>query len=98
MTAIYLILWDCFKFLVRMIIKLRLLIPLIIVFLACTVLSDFFEAHPILDDVVFYAMVIGLVLSWIISGITYAKRVYQQNKITKFIEKLEQEENHEEVK
>lgn len=91
MSAIIIILWDCFKFLLRLIIKLRLLIPLILVFLACTVLSDFFHAHPILDDVVFYGMIICWALSWVITLYKYSKRVYEQKIIEKKIKQLEKE-------
>ena len=74
LTACFSMLLYLLFLLIRIVMKLRLSIPLVYLVLMLTAFRPWYRAHMALADGIFLALVGCTVLSWIISLIRFARR------------------------
>ena len=74
LTACFSMLLHLLLLLIRIVMKLRLSIPLVYLVLMLTVFQPWYRAHTALADGIFLALVGCTVLSWIISLVRFVRR------------------------
>ena len=74
LTACFSMLLYLLFLLIRIVMKLRLSIPLVYLVLMLTVFQPWYRAHMALADGIFLVMLGCVMLSWIISLIRFARR------------------------
>ena len=74
LTACFSMLLYLLFLLIRIVMKLRLSIPLVYLVLMLTVFQPWYRAHMALADGIFLVMLGCVMLSWIISFVRFVKR------------------------
>ena len=74
LTACFSMLLYLLFLLIRIVMKLRLSIPLVYLVLMLTVFQPWYRAHMALADGIFLVMLGCVMLSWIISLVRFARR------------------------
>ena len=74
LTACFSMLLYLLFLLIRIVMKLRLSIPLVYLVLMLTVFQPWYRAHMALADGIFLVMLVCVMLSWIISFVRFVRR------------------------
>ena len=74
LTACFSVMIHLLLLLIRIVMKLRLSIPLVYLMLMLTAFRPWYRAHAALADGIFLVMLGCVMLSWIISLVRFARR------------------------